>query len=110
MALLNPVERYRQWLQKNTVMLAPLELGLSALTYYAAARSGEMSIAAEASYAAVGLYTLLNESVLIKERASTQRGERLALAALDQASTVRVVYLSDVDWLLDRHGQLCGAS
>ena len=81
-----PVDRYRQWLQKNTELLAPMEIGFSALAYYAVSRSGEMSIAAEASYAAVGLFTLLNESVLTSDRATTPRNERLALAALDQVS------------------------
>jgi hypothetical protein len=66
-----------------------------------------MSIAAEASYAAVGLYALLNESVLTRDRATTQRGERLALAALDQVSTTRRHFiLATRMWLRDRHRQL----
>ena len=79
------MDRYREWLQKHAAMSGPLEIGLSLLACYSASRwEDEMSIFAEASYAAVGLITLLNESVLTSERATTQRGERLVLSALSQ--------------------------
>ena len=69
-------------------MSGPLEVGLSVLAYYAACRSEEMSVTAEASYAAVGLFKLLNEAVLSSERATSQRGERLILSALDQVGSI----------------------
>ncbi len=83
-----PLDRYRQWLQKHAAMSGPLEIGLSLLACYSASRwdEGEMSVFAEASYAAVGLFTLLNESILTSQRATSQRGERLVLSALDQVS------------------------
>ena len=92
MAVPGPVDRYRGWLQKHAAMSAPLELGLSLLACYSASRweDGGMSVFAEASYAAVGLFTLLNESILTSERATTQRGERLVLSALDQVRKVAV--------------------
>ena len=84
MDLPSPVERYREWLQDHAAISLPLEIGLSILACCASQWEGEMSILAEASYAAVGLFTLLNESVFTNERTTTQRGERLVLSALDK--------------------------